>query len=127
MKKNNISKRYKLALSIWCSLALLIYALSSKNTLDVMASSIPNGSTRPLITTCRDTVVIGDYWQDDTNGDGVADEKDKKTPITWLVLERYNDGTALVLADKILDTHIYDSGKNVIDDKGNNAEDNSVI
>lgn len=31
-------------------------------------------------------VWFGNYWQEDTNGDGKADEKDDKEPIKWRVL-----------------------------------------
>ena len=51
----------------------------------------------------RETVIFGHYWQEDTNGDGVADKNDDKQPIVWQILERYEDGTALVMADKVLD------------------------
>lgn len=55
----------------------------------------------------RDTVIFGNYWQEDTNDDGVVDTSDDKQPITWQILEEYEDGTALVLADKILDSKSY--------------------
>lgn len=48
-----------------------------------------------------DTVYFGNYWQNDTNGDGTADRGDKKEPIRWLVLS-VEDGEALLLSDKIL-------------------------
>lgn len=48
-----------------------------------------------------DTVYFGNYWQNDTNGDGKADQKDKKEPIRWRVLSVEN-GEALLLSDKIL-------------------------
>ena len=54
----------------------------------------------------RDIVEFGHYWQEDTNGDGVADENDEKTPIRWQVLERNGD-ELLLLADKILDRKAY--------------------
>ena len=36
--------------------------------------------------TTWDCVYFGNYWQNDTNGDGVADENDEKQPIKWRVL-----------------------------------------
>lgn len=48
-----------------------------------------------------DTVYFGNYWQNDTNGDGKADQKDQKEPIRWRVLSVEN-GEALLLSDKIL-------------------------
>ena len=48
-----------------------------------------------------DTVYFGNYWQNDTNGDGKADQKDQKEPVRWRVLSVEN-GEALLLSDKIL-------------------------
>ena len=59
----------------------------------------------------RETVYFGNYWQEDTNGDGKADEFDEKQPITWQVLKKYSDGTALVISDKILDAKAYNDEK----------------
>lgn len=56
-----------------------------------------------------DTVYFGNYWQTDTNGDGVADKKDEKEPIRWRVLAKNGDD-ALLLSDKILDAGKYDAG-----------------
>ena len=49
-----------------------------------------------------ETVTFGNFWQEDTNKDGKADRKDKKTPIKWIVLKKYSDGTALVMSKNIL-------------------------
>ena len=55
-----------------------------------------------------DTVYFGSYWQNDTNGDGVADKEDEKEPIKWRVLKVDNEGNNVVLmSDKILDQHEY--------------------
>lgn len=60
---------------------------------------------RVEMNTC-DTVYFGSYWQEDTNGDGVADQNDEKTPIRWRVLSK--DGNdAYVLADQVLDCKPY--------------------
>ena len=61
----------------------------------------------------RETVAFGNYWQEDTNNDGKADKNDSKQPIIWQVLEKYDDGTALVISDKILDKQIYFNGRDV--------------
>ena len=55
--------------------------------------------------TC-DTVYFGNYWQEDTNGDGVADQNDEKTPIRWRILSR-NGNDAYVMADQALDCKPY--------------------
>ena len=53
-----------------------------------------------------DSVYFGNYWQDDTNGDGKADKKDKKQPIRWRVLS-VNGEDAFLLADQGLDWQRY--------------------
>lgn len=55
--------------------------------------------------TC-DTVYFGNYWQEDTNGDGVADRNDDKTLIRWRILSRKGND-AYVMADQILDCKPY--------------------
>ena len=57
----------------------------------------------------RETVYFGNYWQEDTNNDGIADTNDKKIPIKWQILKKYSDGTALLISDKILYTSFYNS------------------
>lgn len=53
-----------------------------------------------------DCVYFGNYWQEDTNGDGIADEKDKKQPVKWRVLSVDGDD-AFLLADMNLDVQKY--------------------
>ena len=53
-----------------------------------------------------DTVYFGHYWQEDTNGDGVADQKDEKTPIRWRILSKEGND-AYVIADQVLDAKPY--------------------
>ena len=54
----------------------------------------------------RDTITFGSYWQEDTNGDGVADQNDDKQPVKWQVLSVDGDDVFL-LADKVLDCQPY--------------------
>lgn len=54
-----------------------------------------------------DCVYFGHYWQNDTNGDGKADENDEKQPIKWRVLSIAN-GSMLLLSDQCLDCKRYD-------------------
>ncbi len=56
----------------------------------------------------RDTITFGSYWQEDTNGDGVADQNDDKQPIRWQVLSVDGDDVFL-LADKVLDCQPYNT------------------
>lgn len=54
-------------------------------------------------TSTWDCVYLGKYYQNDTNGDGKADETDEKEPVKWRVLSVDSAGNALLMADKILD------------------------
>ncbi|MCI8963156.1 MAG: hypothetical protein HFG37_05515 [Eubacterium sp.] len=56
--------------------------------------------------TTWDCIWFGNYWQEDTNGDGKADKNDEKTPIKWRVLSVEGDDVFL-LADKNLDVQSY--------------------
>lgn len=51
-------------------------------------------------------VYFGNYWQSDTNGDGVADKKDQKEAIKWRILSKEGN-KALLLADRCLDHQSY--------------------
>ena len=53
-----------------------------------------------------DCVYFGNYWQEDTNGDGEADTSDAKQPIKWRVLN-VNGNDAFLLADMNLDCKPY--------------------
>ncbi len=53
-----------------------------------------------------DCVWFGNYWQEDTNGDGKADKSDAKKPIKWRVLS-VNGDDAFLVADKNLDCQEY--------------------
>lgn len=49
-------------------------------------------------------IEFGNYWQEDTNGDGVADKNDEKTPIRWIKWDNDEDGKVLLMAEKCLDS-----------------------
>ena len=72
--------------------------------LDV-ASGLRNPRVKMRI---RDTITFGSYWQEDTNGDGVADQNDEKQPVRWQVLSVDGDDVFL-LADKVLDCQPYNT------------------
>ena len=59
-----------------------------------------------------DCIWFGNYWQEDTNGDGKADKNDAKQPIKWRVLSVEGDD-AFLLADKNIDVQQYN--KNYVD------------
>ena len=56
--------------------------------------------------TTWDCIWFGNYWQEDTNGDGKADKNDRKTPIKWRVLS-VKDDDAFLVADKNLNCQNY--------------------
>ncbi len=60
-----------------------------------------------------DCIWFGNYWQEDTNGDGKADKKDEKTPIKWRVLSVEGDDVFL-LADKNLDAQRYNDANTAV-------------
>lgn len=57
-----------------------------------------------------DCVYFGTYWQNDTNGDGVADQNDEKEPIKWRVLQVAGDDVFL-MSDKNLDCQKYNNNE----------------
>lgn len=67
-----------------------------------------NPTTDSKGVTTWDCVYFGNYWQNDTNGDGVADKNDKKQPIKWRVL--CVDGhDAFLLADQNIEMKSYNA------------------
>ncbi len=50
----------------------------------------------------RDVITFGSYWQEDTNGDGKADQQDEKQPIRWHVLS-VEDNDVFLMSESILD------------------------
>lgn len=63
--------------------------------------------------TTWDCVYFGNYIQKDTNGDGKVTDEDEKQPIKWRVLSVEEDGTALLLADKLLDMQPFDKNRKI--------------
>ncbi len=57
-----------------------------------------------------DCIYFGNYWQEDTNGDGKADKNDDKQPIMWRILSQ-NGNDAFIVADKVLDAQQYNTEK----------------
>ena len=70
------------------------------------AVSLQNPTTDGNGVTTWDCVYFGNYWQEDTNGDGKADQRDEKQPIKWRVLS-VEGNDAFLLADKCLDSQPY--------------------
>ena len=67
------------------------------------------GVSNPTISngvTTWDCVYFGNYWQNDTDGDGNVDHQDDKEPIKWRVLS-VDGNDAFLMADQCLDAQPY--------------------
>ena len=104
-------KRRKL-LALCLSLAMLfsVTPLQVTPVQPVKAASygISNPRTDENGVSTWDCVTFGNYWQNDTDGDGTADGNDEKEPIKWRVLS-VNGDDAFLLADKNLDCQPYNT------------------
>lgn len=110
--RKNMKKTVKRRLSICLSFILVLsqfYTASPSNSLKV-AKAAGYGLSNPRIdsvgVTTWDCIYFGNYWQNDTNGDGKADQDDAKQPIKWRVLS-VNGTDAFLLADQNLDCQKY--------------------
>ena len=66
-----------------------------KKTVKAAALTLHNPTMINGISTW-DCVYFGNYWQDDTNGDGLANKNDAKKPIKWRVLQVDGDDIFLM-------------------------------
>lgn len=101
----------KLALLIIC--ALFVGMIPMKKQMVSKAAQtgqlsyeLNNPRMNSVGTVTWDCVYFGNYWQEDTNGSGTADQEDAKQPIKWRVLSVEGDN-AFLLADKSLDIGFY--------------------
>ena len=97
----------------WKRTALVLAAALTITSLPAMADKEVKaegyGVSNPTVTSTLntwDTLTFGNYWQEDTNGDGVADQNDDKQPIQWRVLS-VNGNDAFLMAEKTLDNQCY--------------------
>ena len=99
----------KRSIAILMTLAMVL-SLPTGITTSRQAQAADYGLNNPTTdsngVTTWDCVYFGNYWQNDTNGDGVADENDAKQPIKWRVLSVDGDD-AFLLADQNLDAGPY--------------------
>lgn len=105
MKKK--SKR-SLALLLISALLAGILPLSGSAPVQAAGYGLNNPTTDANGVTTWDCIWFGNYWQEDTNGDGKADKNDAKQPIKWRVLSVEGDDVFL-LADKNLDCQMYNN------------------
>ena len=82
---------------------------AAKADMTAQESTSSYGLSNPAMsdgTTTWDCIYLGNYWQEDTNGDGTADQNDEKQPIKWRVLS-VDGNDAFVVADRALDRQLY--------------------
>ena len=84
------------------SVVLPVHTLKSNAAESTSSYGLSNPTISNDVTTW-DCIYFGNYWQNDTNGDGKADENDKKQPIKWRVLS-VDGNDAFLLADQNLYT-----------------------
>lgn len=75
---------------------ILLSLIITINYFYISANTIhPREIDNPIITeeghVTWNCIYFGNYWQTDTNGDGIADKNEKKTPIKWRVLSKNGD------------------------------------
>ena len=98
---------YKVFCIILAIVMLFSFTFADDNNYKVEAAENDYGLSNPKVAyKTRECIYFGNYWQEDTNGDGVVDQTDDKQPIKWQVLSK-NGNDVLLLADKILDCKIY--------------------
>ena len=106
--RRTTKKRLSIILSMMLVLSLFGTVSPAKPAKEARAAGY--GLSNPRVTgddeTTWDCVYFGNYWQNDTNGDGKADKSDAKQPIKWRVLSVDGDD-AFLLADKNLDCQPY--------------------
>lgn len=97
----------------WKRTALLLAAALTITSLPAAADKEVKAEgydvSNPIVTSTLstwDTLTFGNYWQKDTNGDGVADQNDDKQPIQWRVLS-VDGNDAFLMAEKTLDNQCY--------------------
>ena len=70
--------------------------------------------------TTWDAVYFGEYWQNDTNGNGYANKKDSKDPIKWRVLS-VEGNDAYLMADRVLE------GRSYVDVEGATSQESMSV
>ena len=101
-------KKRKTSIVLVLAVILGVLPVNSEEMTNVKAAGygISSPRTGSGSVTTWDCVYFGNYWQNDTNGDGVADQNDEKQPIKWRVLS-VNGDDAFLLAEKNLDAQAY--------------------
>lgn len=103
----------KIALLLCLSLIAPVLVMSE----NAVHAETDYGLNNPVVETVGDhiwdTVYFGNYWQNDTNGDGKADQNDEKEPIRWRVLS-IDEEEVFLLADQNLDCQPYNKADEAV-------------
>ena len=106
-------KRKRLIASV-VTITLMLGLIPYASHIKPISKAAEHGLSNPRVaqddTVTWDCVYFGNYWQNDTNGDGVADQNDEKEPIKWRVLS-VDGNDAFLLSDMALDTKPYNEEK----------------
>ena len=104
--RTSFKKRREISIVLILVLIFGIFPSNIMERAEVKAAESDYGISNPHMdsdgVTTWDCVYFGNYWQNDTNGDGVADQNDEKEPIKWRVLSVDGDD-AFLMTDQILD------------------------
>lgn len=106
-KKKTAERKNRIMAALLTGALAVTFCLGMPETAQTAKAAADTVLQNPRVkmNTCE-TVYFGSYWQEDTDGDGVVDEKDEKQPIRWRILSRNGDD-AYVIADKVLDCRKY--------------------
>lgn len=113
MRKGNRKRLVATILSLTMLLSLCGVAIPLV-TVAKAATMLSNPTMDSDGVTTWDCVYFGNYWQNDTNGDGKANQSDEKTPIKWRVLS-VNGDDAFLLADQGLDCKSYNNNYKMVE------------
>lgn len=110
-----MSKRGRRGVSILLSTAIIISGMVFPMENTNAEGENNYGVNNPRVEyNYHESIIMGKYWTEDTNSDYNIDNNDEMVPITWQILKRYDDGTALVLSDEILSLkHFNEDSKSV--------------
>lgn len=95
-----------IAITLACAMALSGTGNLPKKAKAATGYNLKNPTTDSNGVSTWDCIYFGNYWQNDTNGDGKADKNDAKQPIKWRVLS-VNGDDAFIMADQNLDAKPY--------------------
>lgn len=105
-----IQKKKEISIVLVLALMFGVFPINFAKVTEVKAAGSEYGISNPRTDSdgvaTWDCIYFGNYWQNDTNGDGKADKNDEKQPIKWRVLSVEGDD-AFLLADQNLDCQPY--------------------